>query len=305
MAARPSTTTESDPTKKVAWLVEHVKTPKNLQEYGLMRIGSRIKLYGAVSEGVLTVVDAICKYATWQQAISDEASALKFQKTWTLDARATLCDGLFLGALASGAGNVLKMYGAWRNAYAVGMPEMLAGEKQMERAAVFLKFAGVLGGILAGVYAVMDLADGNQSREQYQWQLMTLQGLSGATGAASAVIAIWATPAAEGGATVVGSISILGATFAITLTIIGFVLAAILAALALWISNVKGDNIAQWLTAVIGEVLKRRDTLTSMMSSPTSKNYWLERKGHEGAQPQDLSKGTAHLRAGSRMVPSH
>ncbi|MDR5735840.1 T6SS effector BTH_I2691 family protein [Caballeronia sp. LZ025] len=237
-----------DPTKKVAWLVEHVKTPKNLQEYGLMRIGSRIKLYGAVSEGVLTVVDAICKYATWQQAISDEASALKFQKTWTLDARATLCDGLFLGALASGAGNVLKMYGAWRNAYAVGMPEMLAGEKQMERAAVFLKFAGVLGGILAGVYAVMDLVDGFQSRSEGQRGLAALQLTSGGAGVVGAGIAIWAALAAEGGATIVGSIGVLGATFAITLTFIGFVLAAILAALALWIGSLKGDSIAQWMS---------------------------------------------------------
>ncbi|MEM5325045.1 T6SS effector BTH_I2691 family protein [Paraburkholderia sp. JHI2823] len=236
-----------DPTQKIRWLTEHVRTPMNLHEYGTLRVAQRRELYGSVSEGVLTVVDAIAKYASWQQCISDEASALPSQKAWTQDVRVTTGGALYVGALATGAGNVVKAYGNWRNVYAVGMVERLSAEKLVARATIALRVVGVLTGVIAGVYAVMDIVDAEQSYRESQWKLLSLQASSGTAGVIAAIVSIWAALASEGGATVIGSIGVLGTTISITLTMLGFVLAVLLAAIALWIAAVKGDKIAQWL----------------------------------------------------------
>jgi hypothetical protein len=235
-----------DPTQKIRWLVENVKTPKNLAEYGTLRVAKRMEFYGALSEGVLIAVDAIAKYANWQQCIRDEASALPSQKVWTQDVRVTTGGALFVGSLAMGAGNVVKAFGEWRSVYAVGMAEQLAGKRLAERATVALRWLGALTGAIAGVYAVMDIVDGFQSGRA-QWKLASLQIISGLVGVAAAVVSILAAVTPEASATVVATFGVIGITVSSILTMVGFVLAVIFAAIAIWISKVNGDNFAQWL----------------------------------------------------------
>ncbi|CAE6790398.1 T6SS effector BTH_I2691 family protein [Paraburkholderia aspalathi] len=227
-----------DPTKKIAWLAANVKTPLTVKDYGLLKTASRTKLYGAVSEGVLTVIDVVCKWASWQQMLTAEAKALSFQKTWEQDTRYKLGRALYVGALGTGVGNVVKSYGTWRNLNATGMAERVMGEQTVRRAAVALRWAGALTAAVSGVVAAMDLADANESRHQQKWELGGLQLLSGVTGIAAASFAFWAAVAADGGATVVVGLSLTGW---------GLVLGVVLVALSMLIDHVKGDTFAQWL----------------------------------------------------------
>jgi hypothetical protein len=227
-----------DPTKKVAWLVERVTTPGSMHEYGVLKIQRRLPLFGAVSEGILTAIDVAYKCAGWNQMLRDEAKALTFQKTWEQDVRVTLGGALYVGAMGTGFGNAVKTYGTWRNLYATGMAERVAGEQLAGRAGIALRVAGALTAAVSGVVAAMDLVDANESRLTQKWGLMTLQLWAGAIGITAAGVAFWATFTGGGGATVVAGLSLTGW---------GVVLAVALVALAMTIDHVKGDNFAQWL----------------------------------------------------------
>jgi hypothetical protein len=98
--------------------------------------------------------------------------------------------------------------------------------------------AGALTAAVAGVISAMDLADGVVGLLHKQWALGGLQLLSGLTGNVAAGFAFWAAVAAEGGATMVGILSLTGW---------GLVLAVALVALGMAIDRVLGDNFAQWL----------------------------------------------------------
>ncbi len=227
-----------DPTRKVAWLVEHVKIPRDMHEYGVLKIQHRLPMFGAVSEGILTAIDATFKYAGWNQMLSDEAKALTFQKTWSQDVRVGMGGALYVGAMGTGLGNVVKAYGTWRNLYATGMAEQVAGQKLVAKAGVALRVAGAVTAAVSGVVAAMDLVDANESRLAYKWGLMTLQIGSGAVGIAAAGVALSTLFAVQGGATVVAGLSLTGW---------GVILAVALVALAMTIDHVKGDNFSQWL----------------------------------------------------------
>jgi hypothetical protein len=226
-----------DPTKKVSWLVEHVKMPKDLHEYGVLKVG-RAPVYGAVAEGALTTIDAVCKYAGWKQILNDEAKALTFQKTWEQDVRATLGGALYVSAIGTGVGNVVNVYGTWRNLYATGMTEQMAGKELAKRAGFALRVAGALTAAVSGVVAVMDLADGATAFYHRQWALGGLQITSGAVGIVAARFAFWAASEFAGGATVVAGLSLTGW---------GVILAVVLVAIAMAIDHIKGDTFAQWL----------------------------------------------------------
>jgi len=227
-----------DPTKKIAWLAEHVKTPKSLHEYGVLKIGSSIPIYGAVSQGILTAIDAVWKFAGWEQMLQAEAQALSFQKTWTQDVRVSLGYGLYVGALAAGAGEVVRVYGTWQNMYATGMVQRVKGNELAARVGIALRVAGGLMAVVSGVVAVMDFADAIQSKERGQWTLAILQSISGITGIAAVAFAFWAAFAVDGWAKVVAGLS---------LAYWGLVLAVVLVALSMAIAHFKGDNFAQWL----------------------------------------------------------
>ncbi|WP_454756846.1 hypothetical protein [Cupriavidus campinensis] len=227
-----------DPTKKIAWLAEHVKTPKSLHEYGVLRISRSIPIFGAVSMGILTAIDAVWKFAGWEQMLQAEAKALSFQKTWTQDVRVTLGYGLYVGALAAGAAAVVQVYGTWSNLYATGMVERAAGKEWAVRAGMALRVAGGLLAAMSAVVAVMDIADGVKSLSRKQWKLSGLEFLLGLTGIASAISALWAAFAVEGWATLVAGFSLTGW---------GLMLAVVLVALSMAIGLIKGDNFAQWL----------------------------------------------------------
>jgi hypothetical protein len=227
-----------DPTKKVAWLVERVTTAKTMQEYGALKIQRRLPMFGAVSEGILTAIDVAYKCAGYNQMLRDEAKALTFQKTWEQDVRVTMGGALYVGAMGTGLGNVVKAYGTWRNLYATGMAEQLAGKELAQRAGFALRVAGAVTAAVSGVVAAIDLVDANESRLTEKWGLMTLQLGSGAVGITAAGVAFWASLAVENGATIVAGLSLTGW---------GVVLAVALVALAMTIDHVKGDNFAQWL----------------------------------------------------------
>ena len=178
-----------DPTKKIAWLAEHVKTPKSLHEYGVLKIGSSIPIYGAVSQGILTAIDAVWTFAGWEQMLQAEAQALSFQKTRTQDVRVSLGYGLYVGALASGAAAVVQVYGTWRNLYATGMVKRATGERYATRARMALRVAGALTAVLAGVIAVMDLVDGAVNIGRKHWSLGLLELFSGVTGIGAGLVA--------------------------------------------------------------------------------------------------------------------
>ncbi|WP_454756844.1 hypothetical protein [Cupriavidus campinensis] len=227
-----------DPTKKIAWLAEHVKTPKSLHEYGVLRISRSIPIFGAVSMGILTAIDAVWKFAGWEQMLQAEAKALSFQKTWTQDVRVNLGYGLYLGALASGAAAVVQAYGTWRNLYATGMVKRATEERYATRARIALRVAGALTAVLAGVMAALDFVDAAQSMDNGQWALMGLQLAAGTGGAIAASLVISAAFAPAGSATMVAGL---------TLTVWGLVLAVVLVAISIAIDYVRGDNFAQWL----------------------------------------------------------
>jgi hypothetical protein len=227
-----------DPTKKVAWLVANVTTPATVHEYAVLRIQTRLPVFAAVSEGILTAIDAVCKYAGWQKMLEDEATALSFEKTLAQDIRVTLGGALYVGAMGTGVGNVVKAYGTWRNLYATGMAERIAGEQLAGRAGLALRVAGALTAVVSGVVGAMDVVDSNESRHRKQWGLMILQAGSGLAGIASAGTAFWAAVAVDGGATIVAGLSLTGW---------GLLLAVVLVALAMAIDHFKGDAFAQWM----------------------------------------------------------
>ncbi|WP_213778176.1 hypothetical protein [Caballeronia sp. dw_276] len=227
----------TDPTKKVAWLVANVTTPATAHEYAVLRIQTKLPVFAAVSEGILTAIDIACKYAGWNQMLVDEAKALSFQKTWAQDVRVTLGGALYVGAMGTGVGNVVKAYGTWRNLYATGMAERIAGEQLAGRAGIALRVAGALTAAVSGGVAAMDLADANRSRSVGKYELAGLQLLSGLAGIAAAVFSILAGGSA-GSAAVVGGLSVTGW---------GVLLAIVLVALAMAIDHIRGDAFAQWL----------------------------------------------------------
>jgi hypothetical protein len=227
-----------DPTKKIAWLAEHVKTPKSLHEYGVLKIGSSIPIYGAVSQGILTAIDAVWKFAGWEQMLQAEAQALSFHKTWQNDVRVSLGFGLYVGALGLGVGNAVKAYGTWRNVYATGMLERAAGKELAVRAGKALRMTGGLMAALSGVAAAMDLVDAVQSAGRGQWALTILHLTSVGAGVSAAVFAFSAAFGPAGSATVVAGLSLTGWSL---------VLAVLLVALNMAIGHVRGDSFAQWL----------------------------------------------------------
>ncbi|WP_454756849.1 T6SS effector BTH_I2691 family protein [Cupriavidus campinensis] len=227
-----------DPTKKIAWLVEHVKTPKSLHEYGVLKIGRSIPIFGAASMGILTAIDAVWKFAGWEQMLQAEAQALSFQKTWTQDVRVSLGYGLYVGALAAGAAAVAQVFGTWRNLYATGMVERTTGERMAKRAGIALRVAGALTAVISGVVATMDIVDGAKSLSRNQWALGGLQIIFGVTGATAAAFVFWAALAPAGSATLFVGLS---------LAAWGLVLAVVMVALGMAIDHVKGDKFAQWL----------------------------------------------------------
>jgi hypothetical protein len=170
--------------------------------------------------------------------LEDEAKALSFEKTWAQDVRVTLGGALYVGAMGTGLGNVVKAYGTWRNLYATGMAERVAGEQLATRAGIALRVAGALTAVLSGVAAVMDWWDAFESSRQQKWGLRNLQLLSGGAGLAAAGVSFWAAVAVEGGATIVAGLSLTGW---------GMLLAVVLVALAMAIDHLKGDAFAQWM----------------------------------------------------------
>jgi len=225
-----------DPTQKIAWLVSNVKTPENLEQYGLLRVGQRLPQIGTVSEGALMLIDGLCKYAAWQQVLSDEATALSFQKTKALDMRESLGRWMFVGAVGAGAGQIVKTYGTWRNAYAVGMVEQRAAKRLVEIATKALRVAGAVNAVVAGVMGAMDWGDTATSWREEKFGLMSLQILSGGFGVISAGIALVAALAKDG-------TLLLG----LSLNIWELLLAVVLVAVSMWSDHVKGGIFAQWL----------------------------------------------------------
>jgi hypothetical protein len=132
----------------------------------------------------------------------------------------------------------VKGYGTWRNLYATGMAERVAGEQLATRAGIALRVAGALTAVLSGVAAVMDFGDSIESAMRNRWSIAGLQLLSGTAGIAAASVAFWAAIAVEGGATIVAGLS---------LTAWGLLLAVVLVALAMAIDHCKGDAFAQWM----------------------------------------------------------
>jgi uncharacterized MAPEG superfamily protein len=229
-------------TQKIDALLANVKTPKNLHDYGVLRVSTRPALHSAISEGILTVIDATFKYAGWKQLLEDEAKVLSFHKNWQQDTRETLGGALYMGAIATGLGNVVKIYGTWRNLYAAGMveplPQPTAARKLVARAEWALRVTGVVVAGISGVAAAMDVVDAYGSYQNEKWGLLGLQLISGGLGVAAAGFAGWAAATELGGATL-----FLG----LTLTWWSVILAVVLIALAWAIDKIKGDNIKQWL----------------------------------------------------------
>jgi hypothetical protein len=145
---------------------------------------------------------------------------------------------LYVGAMGTGVGNVVKAYGTWRNLYATGMAERIAGEQLAGRAGLALRVAGALTAVVSGVVAVMDIADGVENGMRNRWGVAGLQFLSGAVGTAAASVAFWASVAVDGGATIVAGLSLTGW---------GLLLAVVLVALAMAIDHFKDDPFAQWM----------------------------------------------------------
>jgi hypothetical protein len=228
--------------QKINHLLAAIKTPKNLHDYGVLRVATRPPLHSAISEGILTVVDTFFKLAGWTKMLEDEAKALNFQKTRQQDWRETMGAMLFYGAIVTGLGNVTKIYGTWRNLYAAGMAERAAqataAQKLVAKAEFALKVTGVVTAGISGVVAIFDFVDAYESHKQGKWDLRRLQIISGGVGLTAAVLAGWAAAAELGGAT---------PFLWFTLTWWGLILAVVLVVLALAIDAVKSDNIKQWL----------------------------------------------------------
>ncbi|KQR78541.1 hypothetical protein ASG35_08960 [Burkholderia sp. Leaf177] len=158
----------------------------------------------------------------------------------------TLGGALYVGAMGTGVGNVVKAYGTWRNLYATGMAERIAGEQLAGRAGIALRVMGAITAAVSGVAAAMDLSDAYESRSLGKYELAGLQLLSGLAGIAAAVFSILAGGSA-GGAAVVGGLSITGW---------GVLLAVVLVALAMAIDHIRGDAFAQWLERCYWGALK-------------------------------------------------
>jgi hypothetical protein len=140
--------------------------------------------------------------------------------------------------MGTGVGNVVKAYGTWRNLYATGMAERIAGEQLAGRAGLALRVAGALTAVVSGVVAVMDIVDGAKRVSPEDWKLGGLQIFSGAIGVTAAFFSVWAAVAVEGGVTIFAGLSLTGW---------GLLLAVVLVALAMAIDHFKGDAFAQWM----------------------------------------------------------
>ncbi|WP_302479684.1 hypothetical protein, partial [Burkholderia metallica] len=111
---------------------------------------------------------------------------------------------------------------------------------------IALRVAGVVAAAVSGVVAVMDFVDANESREQKNWRLASLQSVSGMTGFLSAVVAGWAAFSVAGGGTMV---------FGLSLTGWGLILAVVLVGIGIAIEYVKGSIFSQWLEKTYWGVL--------------------------------------------------
>ncbi|WP_230963403.1 hypothetical protein, partial [Burkholderia stagnalis] len=137
---------------------------------------------------------------------------------------------------AVGVGTVVKAYGTWRNLYATGMAERLAGERLAARADIALRAVGVVNAVVWGVSAAMDFADAHESERQGKYQLQWLQRISGTLGLIGAGLGIWA--AIYGGTTIFAGLSLTGW---------GLIIAVMLMALNMLVEKIKGDQISGWL----------------------------------------------------------
>jgi len=243
-----------DPTEKVRYLAAHAQSPQSLLEYGVMKVDSRKLLHGAVSEGVLTLIDGVCKWVAWKSVLEAEAKALSFQKDWKQDTRDVIGGVLLAGVLPAAVGNVVKGYGAWRNLYAMGLVERTAGDRVIKGATATLRWTGTVMGALAGVAAAMDLVDGIESGMDKQWGLAALQVVYGGVGVTAAAVAI---RAAWVGGEVAG-------WWGLSWTGWGLILALVATAIGLWLNKFKGDDIAQWL----------------------ERSFWGNHPGYDSAEPQ-------------------
>lgn len=228
----------SDPTKQIAFLAENVVSPKTLHEYGVMRVNAGASVLGSASEGVLALIDGITNGAAWKTMLDEEAKALSFQKTRTQDVRETLGLMQFVGSVAGGGAQVIKLYGTWRSHLAMGMVMAKGSGRLVETADKALRWTGAFGGLVSAVLAGVDLADGATDLAQKQLALGALEIVSGAVGITGGVFAIWAVLAEQGGATMAAGM---------TLSIWIFILAVIGVVIADYVDKIKGDKIAQWL----------------------------------------------------------
>lgn len=235
----------SDPTEKIRYLAANVKAPANLDEYGLLSFGARKSSYGAIAEGVLTVIDATFKYKALVNLQGDEAKAMSFQKTGVQDTRIRLNKYLFMGAIATGATNTTRMYATWRSTRAMGLTIAKGGDKLVERATLAVRVAGTVTGVLTIFLGLTDLADAIQERRENNYRLAFLYGISSAVGVgtgAATIAASWA-----GGDAFVMSTVVRAVVLRLTWNELLFALAVLGWAISWYIDKTKGDNVAQWL----------------------------------------------------------
>ncbi|KVO63054.1 hypothetical protein [Burkholderia stagnalis] len=222
-----------DPTRKVTYLAEKVRSPKSLHEYGVLKVNTLLPKYGAVAEGALTAIDAMFKGLALEQILRNEAKALSFQKNWKLDFRKTVNTALFFGSVATGVANAVKIYGTWRNGYATGL------RVNSETANVANVVIRRIGYTVAGLYAALALLDITDATENFligRLLLSIAQGVSGTIGIAGAVITY--AISATGGNSIFAGLS---------LSWWGLILIATGMLIGLSIKTVEGDEIAQWL----------------------------------------------------------
>ncbi|KVP04554.1 T6SS effector BTH_I2691 family protein [Burkholderia stagnalis] len=224
-----------DPTKKVTYLAEKVRSPKSLHEYGVLKVNTLLPKYGAVAEGALTAIDAMFKGLALEQILRNEAKALSFQKNWKLDFRKTVNTALFFGSVATGVANAVKIYGTWRNGYATGLTKQRAGAQMIRGASVGISALGTFTGFMFIAIAAIDFFDGMENQKNNKL-LSNLQFTSAAIGAAGATASIGA--AWLGGEFMIGWLSLSGWGLLLILTGV---------AAGLTIEKIKGDDVAQWL----------------------------------------------------------
>lgn len=226
----------SDPSKKLAEIVRNVRMPDSLHAYGLLRIRRATPFFGAASEGVLAMIDTICKGIAWNQLLDDEAKAMSFQHAWHEDARRYLGAAAIMTSVGQSTLAVTKLVGTYRNVLATGLSERTVIVARVTRITKLIRVAGVVSSVLEGMEAITDIADGLESKKQKKYGLETLQFASGLTGITSVGVGGWSILTEEG-------IEILGFTlggWGVILALLGWALSTI-------VDEVKGTLAMQWL----------------------------------------------------------